>query len=422
MRLLSLHHNLQCKLNLSEPKPGLPALQKAPRNTDSTCRISLTGITCAACTRSVQKALSSVPGVTSASVSLSLFQAHVQYDPSKTTPEALAAAVEDNGYGAEILPPPKSWRDDFEKADGLRKREIESWRSSFFSSILFTIPAILLPYSAPASSGPWASFILFDLEAACTAAGVFYCARHIHREALAAVRARRGDMSLLSSLGVLFGFIQSFATFLCHLQSSQANCDLPSFDAISTLVTVVLGGRYLKALVSRRAMGFAAELSTVMPSSTTVTSLRDIDQDLRAASEAIPIDFLNPDDWVIVPPGLAIPGDGVVVKGGSHVSETCITGEIAPRFKRAGDEVLAGSTNLDGELVVGITRTGTDTWLEKTLQFVARADSGRSSTEGPINTIIERFVGVVLVLAVTTVIAWRLFSDANWSECLRRDA
>jgi Cu+-exporting ATPase len=418
MRLLNIHRDLQCKLNFST----LPVTEKDldRQSNTASCRLSLTGVTCAACTSSIHAALSSAPGVTTASVSLALFQAHVSYDSSITNPKALALVIEENGYGAEVLSAARSWGEDFERADVARTKDITSWRNSFFLSIVLTIPSVLLPYSMSSTSSHWMAVVIGVLQAILATGSTFYCARHIHREALAALRAWRSDMSVLSSSGINLGFLQSLFVLLYQLRGQTSNQDLVSFDAISVLITVVLGGRYLKALVSRRALGFTAQLSSVMPPSTIITSERDIDGDFRARAEEVPIDFLSSGDWALVSPGTTIPGDGVIVQGSSNVSETCITGEVVPRFKRAGDDVLAGSKALDGGLIIRITRTGTNTWLEKTLEFVAKAESRKDAFDGPIEAIIQYFVSGVIVLAFATVMFWKIFTDVTWSDCFNR--
>ncbi|KAF2500037.1 heavy metal translocatin [Lophium mytilinum] len=418
MRLLNIHRDLQCKLNFNTPK--IQEKDSKLHGTTSSCRLSLTGITCAACTNSIQNALSSTPGVTGASVSLALFQAHIIYNSAITNPEALALVVEENGYGGEVLPAARSWREDFERADIARMKEIKSGRNSFFLSIFFTIPSVLLPYPRTSTSSFWMSLAIGDLEAVLATISTFYCARHIHREALSALWARRGDMSVLSSSGITLGFIQSLHVLTYQLFGENSNPGQVSFDAISVLITVVLGGRYLKALVSRRALGFTAQLSSVMPSSATITSQRELDGNFRESAEDVPIEFLSSGNWVIVSPGHTIPGDGIIVKGSSNVSETCITGEVVPRFKKDGDEVLAGSKCLDGGLVVRITRAGTNTWLEKTLEFVAKADSRKDAFDGPIEAIIQYFVSGVMILALATVVIWKAFTDATWSDCFNR--
>ncbi|KAF2813996.1 heavy metal translocatin [Mytilinidion resinicola] len=418
MRLLNIHRDLQCKLAFSTPTVQEKDLKL--QGSTSSCRLSLTGIICAACTSSIQNALSSTPGVTSASVSLALFQAHISYDSGMTNPEALALVVEENGYGAEVMPAARSWREDFERADVARLKEIRSWRNSFFASILFTIPSVLLPYSRTSISSFWMSVAIGSVEAVLATISTFYCARHINLEALSALRARRGDMSVLSSSGITLGFIQSLHVLMSQLFGQSSNHGQISFDAISVLITVVLGGRYLKALVSRRALGFTAQLSSAMPLSATVTSQRDLDGDFRESAEEFPIDFLGSGDWVIVSPGRTIPGDGIIVKGSSNISETCITGEVVPRFKKDGDEVLAGSKCLDSGLIIRITRAGTNTWLEKTLEFVAKADSRKDTFDRPIEAIIQYFVSGVMILALATVIIWKVFTDATWSDCFDR--
>lgn len=402
-------------------KNAAQSTNSGPGDGAQSCRMSLTGLTCTSCSISVRNALLACPGVVSVHVSFVLCQAYVTFNSVDIDMKSILLAVEERGYGAELEIETPSWKSRFNKVDEQRRQEIGRWKEATVASALLTGSVLLLPHvprlyvhSAPVRLVPF-------LQAICSAAALFICAYRLHLEALRSILWMMPNMALLSSLGLLLGFIQSLVAH-CEENSDHERLSPCSFDALAALCTVVLGGRLLKAITTRSSFALTAQLAGSVPRTAQVTFVRGENQNPFHDSASAPVDMLRAGDWIIVPPQTVVPGDGLVVQGTSNVLETLRTGELLPKQKKAGDEVFSGTSNQDSLLVMQLTHDANDTWLEQTLQCVAQAEGSKTTNESSIETVMNGFVAFVIFLTVATSLVWRVKLLASWSTCLERAA
>jgi Cu+-exporting ATPase len=385
------------------------------------CRLSLIGLTCTDCSTSIRKALLANPGICSVHVSFVLCETYIIFHPHLVDVKSIISIVEEGGYSATLEADNPSWNSRFIKAHEHRKQEAFSWRAAFIASALLTgsilvLPDLPIPYahSAPAHVVPF-------LQGACSATALFICARRIHLEAFRSVLRMRPNMSLLSSLGLLLGFMQALVA-RWENDVGQDVFSLYSFDALTALCTVVLGGRFLKAITSRSSFASTAQLAGSLPRTATVTFVRDEKHNPFNDSASIPVDMLRAEEWVVVPPQTVIPGDGLVVQGRSSVLEALRTGELLPKQKCVGDQVFAGTANQESFLIIQLTRNANDTWLEKTLECVAQTEGSKNGHNNATDTAGEYFVTGVICLTLAISLFWRAQAHARWSLCLERAA
>lgn len=415
MRMLKIYHAIDEHFSVFSVEPR--ALQKEIAVTKSeitltTCRLTVTGITCTACSSSIVDALNSMPGVSRAQVSHSLAIAVVTYDSQLVSVGMLIAKVDELGFDAFPAQRKSTWRSSFDRAETIRREDIHHWRTSFLLSLGANVALLIILWRPMSSISRTFTSIIKAFDFLLSAFSVLFCAARVHKEALSALRGLRGHMSLLSSIGLVAGFLQPLAQLaLTPMPSSEL-----SFNGVAFLTTVILGGRLLKALVSRRSLAAITTLISIMSTKAFLMRSHDLESDWFENTCEVPADILEVGDWVVVRPGDVVPSDCSIVRGKSDVLETNVTGEILPKYKEPGDLLFAGSTNQSAPIVVEVCSAGSDTWLEKTLGVVVSADSEKDGAQDMTSRLTENFVQIVLGAAVLNLFVSRFLAKSTWIE------
>jgi Cu+-exporting ATPase len=414
----------------SDRSVSLP-VTTAPVAGTASCILSLGGLVCGTCVKAVQTALRDQPGVSHARTSLTLLRAYVTYDPSCVSPAQLIDAVRDAGYHAEAISssgqePWSELRSSFEASDAARLRDIAEWRRAFVASVVCSGLAVAASYASPWSTGTLAQSGIYVVQLLAAVVSML-ASRRIHSESARAVwLGQRRNMSTLASLGICIGFAQSISPLLADglvpgIRGGEGlGSDGPCFDGICVLASVVLGGRLVKAVVSRRTLGSGALLAALIPLSAHVVGEFDGSEE----SSRVPLDMVASGDCILVDQGERIPVDGVVRRcgcaGGAHVLESWMTGSVVPRRVEPGDFVFAGSLVSLGQLTITTKATGTVSRLGKTLERIAGLDAESNSPATTESSIAETLVDVILVLAAATTLYLRLACGMPWALCLSR--
>ncbi|KAI0126985.1 haloacid dehalogenase-like hydrolase-domain-containing protein [Xylariales sp. AK1849] len=414
----SLHPGQVTSLSSKEaPQDVKSSTEDGPQS----CRLSLEGLTCTDCSTSVRNALLACPGVTGVHVSFALCQAYITFDPLLIDAKSIKSTVEERGYGAELENESPTWKTRFSKVDQQRRQEVRSWKNTTVASAIFTVLILVLPHVPIPYIHRAPAHLVSLLQAACSAAALFMCAYRIHLEAFHSILRLRPNMALLSSLGLLLGFLQAMLA-RWEENTDQSWSSPYSDDTLAALCTVVLGGRFLKAITTRSSFALTAQLAASVPRTAIVTFTRDEKQNPFQDSATVPVDMLREGDWVIVPPQTVIPGDGLVVQGTSGVHEALRTGELLPQQKKVGDRIFAGTSNQESLLVVRLTHDANDTWLDKTLECVAKAEGSKNKSEDSIDIVLNRFVTGVICLVLARSLVWWFGAHDSWTSCLERAA
>ncbi len=346
-------------------------------------RFPVTGMTCAACARRVERALVAVPGVRSARVDALLEQAQVE--APGVAPATLAAAVAAAGYALILSPPPTH-------APSL---DAPFWPIGL--GMLATAPLLAPMLGLPLHLDWRVQGVVAVLVVVGLGQGF------IRR---AAVQARHGSTSMdtLIALGALMGLALGLMDGLRGQPHSP-------FEISASLVVFLRFGRWLEAHARHRALGSIADLLTLAP-----------DQAERIAADGtttlVAVATLVPGDRVRIRPGNAIPADGVVSAGASEVFEALITGEPLPVARTVGDRVLAGAVVYGGSLDVTVSSVGAQTWLAELARQVTTAIGARPPAQELADRISAVFVPVILVLAILTGVAWGVLGH-DWMVATR---
>jgi Cu2+-exporting ATPase len=361
--------------------------------------LQLGGLHCAACAGLIEAALGAVPGVLGASVSAAAERASVRWDPARTRPSALIAAVRAAGYDA--VP------DGAAAARDLRRREERAalWRlfvASFCAMqvMMFATPAYLATHGDLAPDLRqllnWGSWVL-SLPVLLFAAGPFFGG------AWRALRQRRIGMDVPVALGVLVTFVASTgATF----EPGGLFGDAVYFDSMAMFVSFLLAGRWLELRARHRA---AAALETAL------AGLPETAQRLAADGrvDVVSVQRLQPGDRVRVPVGQAFPADGRLLEGHTEADESLLSGEARAVVKPAGADVIAGSTNVGAPVVMGVLRVGADTRYQAIVAMVRGAMAQRPASARLADRWAGPFLWAVLLLAASGAAVWSVIDPAR---------
>ena len=336
----------------------------APERVD----LPVSGMSCAACARTIERTLSGTPGVERAKVNFATSTATVEYDPGRVRPADFIGAIEELGYGV----PEKESRADAEEP-GYRRR--------FLVAVVFAAPVMVL---GMLHRLPW-------VQLALSLPVVFYAGAPFYTGAWKALRHRAANMNTLIALG-------TGTAFLYSLVETVRGSHQVYFEAATVIIALILLGRMLEARARGRASEAIRRLMDLQPP--TARLLRE------GAEIEVPVEQVRTGDLVVVRPGERIPVDGTVSEGESAVDESMLTGESLPVEKGAGAAVFAGTINRSGSLRYTTTKVGHGTLLQQMVEMVKRAQGSRAPVARLADVVSGYFTLGVLGAAVLTFAGW----------------
>jgi Cu+-exporting ATPase len=358
------------------------------------------GMHCAACVGKVERALTGVAGVGSASVNLATERASVEWDAARADPVALRAAVERAGYELAEAPapaPPGAATEDREQA--ARALEQRRLRTRVLVGIALSIPVLLgsmtelFPWAPAWLRNPWTLLVL-------TTPVQFWVGADFHRGFLHDLRYRSASMSTLVSLGTNAAYFFSLAVTLWP-HAFMALGAMPYYETAAVVITLVALGRWLEARARGRTSEAIRRLVALAPRTARV---------LRGGVETdVPTAEVVVGDLVRIRPGERVPVDGAVAEGASTVDESMLTGESLPVEKAPGATVFGGTVNRTGSFVFRATRVGAETTLARIVKLVEEAQGSRAPIQRLADRVAAVFVPVVLGLAAATFAGWWAF-------------
>ena len=373
---------------------------------------NVTGMSCAACSARVEKAVSKVPGVTGCSVSLLTNSMGVEGTASA---QDIIRAVEASGYGASKKGDAKeasgSSASDYEEM--LKDKTTPLLKKRLIASLVLLIPLMYVSMGHMMWNWPLPSFfdgnhVAMGLVQLLLTVAIMVINQKFFVSGFKSLWHRAPNMDTLVALGATASFGYSvYALFA--MTGAQVRGDMDAvmgymhefyFESAAMILTLITVGKMLEALSKGRTTDALKGLMKLAPK--TATLLRD------GQETEVSIDQVKIGDCFVVRPGENIPVDGVVIEGSSAVNESALTGESIPVDKAAGDTVSAATLNQSGFLTCEATRVGEDTTLSQIIQMVSDA----AATKAPIAKVADRvsgvFVPAVITIAVLTVIGWLL--------------
>ena len=376
---------------------------------------NVTGMSCAACSARVEKAVSKVPGVTSCSVSLLTNSMGVEGNASPTD---IIAAVEEAGYGASEKGAEHSagkagsaGMSIAEAEDSLKDRETPKMKRRLIASLCFLIPLMYFSMGHMMWNWPVPSFlegnhVAMGLIQLLLTTAVMVINQKFFISGFKGLIHRAPNMDTLVALGAGASYGYSLYA-LFAMTDAQMRGDMAGtmsymhefyFESAAMILTLITVGKMLEARSKGKTTDALKSLMKLAPKTATVVR--------NGAEEEVSVDQVRKGDVFVVRPGENIPVDGIVLEGTSAVNESALTGESIPVDKNEGDAVSAATLNQSGFLRCEATRVGEDTTLSQIIQMVSDA----AATKAPIAKVADRvsgvFVPAVIAIALVTIAVW----------------
>lgn len=394
-------------------------------------QFNVTGMSCAACSTRVEKAVSAVPGVTSCSVSLLTNSMGVE---GIATPEMIVKAVQNAGYGATPKKGAKGGTAKsgagviatgqetsagalFDAEEMLKDRETPLLKKRLFASLGFLI--VLMYFSMGHMMWNWpipkfftGNHIAMGLLQLLLTISVMIINRKFFVSGFKSLAHRAPNMDTLVALGAGAAFVYStYALFA--MTDAQVRGDMDAvmsymhefyFESAAMILTLITVGKMLEARSKGKTTDALKSLMKLAPK--TAVILKD------GAEVEVPASEVKKGDIFVVRPGENIPVDGIVLEGNSAVNESALTGESIPVDKAEGDVVSAATINQSGFLKCEASRVGEDTTLSQIIQMVSDA----AATKAPIAKVADKvsgvFVPTVIILAIITAAVWLIAGES----------
>ncbi|MGN1014530.1 MAG: heavy metal translocating P-type ATPase [Butyricicoccus sp.] len=369
---------------------------------------SVTGMSCAACSARVEKAVSQVAGVTSCSVSLLTNSMGVE---GTAAPQEIIAAVEQAGYGASRKGASASASRTAAAEEELKDRETPVLKRRLIYSVGFLL--VLMYFSMGHMMWGWPlpaffadNHVAMGLVQLLLTVAVMVINQKFFVSGFRSLLHRAPNMDTLVALGAGASFVYSvYALFAMTDAQVKGNAEMVMhymhefyFESAAMILTLITVGKMLEARSKGRTTDALKSLMKLAPKTAVI---------IRSGQETeVPIEQVKQGDVFVVRPGENIPVDGVILDGSSAVNEAALTGESIPVDKTVGDRVSAATVNQSGYIRCEATRVGEDTTLSQIIQMVSDA----AATKAPIAKVADKvsggFVPAVIAIAAVTTVVW----------------
>lgn len=351
-------------------------------------QVKIGGMQCSFCVETLRRAFLRLDGVQEASISLAHEEALVMYDPSRVTPQQIKDVLMDMGY---------AWRDP-EKVRSFEEEEAElgvARRKFLAGAGAAGIVVIFMVIMWLGFMQPWFRWPMLALALAT----MFGPAWHIKKMAWASLRRGILNQHVLLEFAAFAGLAGGFIGFF------RKEFPIPDFFGVATFVTAYhLFSGYLSLLARTRSSQAIKRLMALQPATARIIC--------NGREEEVPSGEVRQGDLVRVRPGESIPVDGVIEDGSASIDQRLVTGEPMPVEKDRGDEVIGGSINQTGALVVRVTRVGAESFLQKVAQSIQEARALKPGILILVDRVLKYFVPGVLIAAGIAFLVWTLGSWA----------
>lgn len=407
------------------------------RPNGDTITIPVTGMTCAACSSRVQRALASRPGVSDAAVNLLMGSATITYDPARARADDLVEAVRATGYGAEL--PPHGKPEPGAHAAHVHAQHQDTRQAARRAAVALGLGLVAMVLSMALGTGamaagpahavdpfmrwsmarltplvtsvaPWLfavpRVVLLAALLALTLVVMAWAGRAFYTRAWIAFRHRGADMNTLIAVGTGAAFLYSVAAtvaprfFAAHGVSPDVY-----YEAVDFIIALILLGNAIEARATARTAAALHALAGMQPPVARVV-IDGIEHD-RSVGD------VRSGDVIAVRPGERIPVDGRLIAGESTVNESMLTGESMPVAKREGDAVIGATINGTGAFRYRATSLGADSVLARIVRLVHDAQATRAPIQALADRVSAIFVPVVLQIAIATFVVWFVVLDAH---------
>ncbi|HEM2807320.1 heavy metal translocating P-type ATPase [Streptococcus suis] len=369
----------------------------------------ISGMTCASCALTVEKALGKLEGVEEVSVNLATEKATIRYSRHRQNPASLERAVEQAGY--QLIRP--------EKVEGAADKgpsTEEKLRHRFVWSAAFTFPLL---YIAMGPMLPWGGLplpallhqpLVYAISQVILLIPILYIGRSFFQKGFKTLLQGHPNMDSLIAVGTGAALVQGLLmiVFLQMGKEVAMHGHHPElyFESAAVILTLITLGKYFEARAKGQTSEAIKKLMDLAPKAAQV---------LRNGQEMqVPIEEVVVGDQVIVRPGQQIPVDGQVLEGQTRVDESMLTGESLPVKKALGNNVFGGTLNQQGAITMQATKVGRDTTLAQIIRLVEEAQGSKAPIAKLADQVSAIFVPVVMGLALLSGLAWYFLGQESW--------
>ena len=361
-------------------------------------KIKIGGMTCAACSSSVERALRNVEGVSKAAVNLATNTAAVEFDDSVTDVSRLHEAVEDTGF--DVITETDEGKEEDKKGE-------QNARTRLIIAVLFTIP-LLYVAMGPMIGAPFPDSIHDDHRSYAMlqlvlCIPVLIAGSGFYVRGFPNLFRLRPNMDTLVALGTSAALIFSIYGTI-NIFNGSGDVHSLYFESAATIITLVMVGKYLESRSKYKTGESIRKLMRLAPQEANV---------IRDGSEIrIPVNEVVVGDILIIRPGERIPVDGTIEEGSTVADESMLTGESEPVDRTVGDRLYGGTMNINGSIRMVAELVGDDTMLSQIIRMVEDAQSSKAPVARLADKVAGYFVPVVMVIAVAACLIW-LFSGKD---------
>ena len=368
--------------------------------------IPISGMTCAACARAVERSINKLPGINEVNVNLATEKAMVVYDTSKVRISVIKDAISKAGYT------PLEIKEDeaADKEKERRQKEINTLRTRFIISIVFAVPRFYIAMGhmtglpLPDIIMPGLHPLNFGIAQLLLTIPIMAVGYRFYTVGFSRLFRRAPNMDSLIAIGTGAAFLYGiYAIYRIIGGDTEYAMDL-YFETAGVIISLILLGRYLEAVSKGKTSETIKKLMGLSPKTAVV--IHD-DKEI-----VIPVEEVEVGDIVLVRPGERIPVDGEVIEGRTSVDESMLTGESIPVEKNPGSRIVGGSINKNGTVRFKATRVGKDTTLARIIKLVEDAQGSKAPIAKMADVISGYFVPIVITIAVIAAAAWALSGES----------
>ena len=342
--------------------------------------ISIDGMTCSACSNTIDKYLNKQDGILDANVNLVLAQANISYDENKITLNDIDRFIEESGYKSLGI---------YDIKKELNKNKLKKNKLIIYGVLLAILLVLMILDMFKLINIKVYSIISFIIAILF----IIY-AIDIIKNGIKKIIHRFPNMDSLVTIGILTSFIYSTINMLLLFVNN--NHSYLYFDSVATIIFIVKLGRFIEENKKSKTKEAIEDLVKITPEKCLLKG--------QYKEKEITIDEVKIDDVLICKPGMKIAVDGIILDGTTHIDESFITGESTPSKKTKQDKVIAGSINLDGTIEYQAKKIGRESTISEIVRMVMDASNTKSSYNKLADTISGYFVPSIIIIAIITFI------------------
>ncbi|WP_291565630.1 MULTISPECIES: heavy metal translocating P-type ATPase [unclassified Clostridium] len=391
------------KVSIEDIKQAIEKAGYKAKNDSIIKTLKIQGMTCASCSKAVERACKKLNGVIAANVNLATEKLTVEFESDKIRLSEIKKAIEKAGYTP--LNDDLNIDEDKER----KNKEEKSLYKRFIFSAIFTVPLLIISMGSmvglelPTIINPTDSPFNFALIQFILTTFVIFIGKKFFKVGFKSLIKGSPNMDSLISIGTLASYGYSiYAMFEIYFSGNHniAHTKL-YFESAAVILTLITLGKYLEAKTKGKTSEAIKTLMGLSPKTATVEK--------DGQEQNIPIDDVEVGDIIIVKPGEKLPVDGVIISGSTSIDESMLTGESIPVEKNVDDNVIGASINKNGLIKYKATKVGKDTALSQIIKLVEDAQGSKAPIARLADIVSGYFVPIVIALAFLSAIVWYFF-------------